>query len=118
MTRSTFMLLAALFSPACLATTVDAFLADPIALLDAQGAPLGELPLKDAPKQPLQVLNKNDKLELVQVELAGNKVWLDTLDLRLSDGKVVTIPCESLSNSQKQDTQNASTIGFGSGCNH
>jgi hypothetical protein len=116
MTRSTCLLLAALFSPVSMATTVDGFLADPVALLDVQGKALGQLALKDAPKQPLQVLDQNDKLELVQVELNGRKVWLDTMDLRLSDGKIVTTPCADLSQSQKQDARNASTIGFGSTC--
>ena len=117
MTRSTFLLLAALCSPGVFAATVEAFEADPLTLLDAHGKSQGTLALKDAPKLPLPVLESNPNLELVQVELGGRKVWLDTMDLRLSEGKIVTTPCERLSNSQKADTRNASTIGFGSGCN-
>ncbi|MBD8595871.1 MULTISPECIES: hypothetical protein [unclassified Pseudomonas] len=116
MTRITFLLLAALCSPSVLATTVDAYEADPLTLLDEHGKSQGRLPVKDAPKPPLQVLATHPNLDQVQVELGGRKVWLDTMDLRLSEGKIVTTPCESLPISQKADTRNASTIGFGSGC--
>jgi len=119
MTRTTVLLLAALFSQAALSATptVDAFLADPVALLDEQGKLQRELPLKDTPKNPIPVLQYNETLELVQVELSGQKVWLDTMDLRLNPSKIVKLPCQKMPNSLKADSQNNSTIGFGAGCN-
>jgi hypothetical protein len=119
MTKTTVLLLAALFSQAALSATptVDAFLADPVALLDEQGKLQRELPLKDTPKNPIPVLQYNETLELVQVELSGQKVWLDTMDLRLNPSKIVKLPCQKMPNSLKADSQNNSTIGFGAGCN-
>jgi hypothetical protein len=119
MTRAAISLLVAVFSQAvwAAAPTVEAFLADPIALLDEQGKLERELPLKDAPKNPLPVLQYNEALELVQIELAGRKVWLDTMDLRLNPSKMVKLPCQKMPGSKAADSQNNSTIGFGAGCN-
>ncbi|MHC8409027.1 hypothetical protein ACYZTR_02350 [Pseudomonas sp. Hz4] len=118
MTRTAALLLTALFSQAAWSATptVEAFLADPIALLDAQGKLERELPLKDAPKNALPVLQYNEALELVQIELAGQKVWLDTMDLRLNPSKLVKLPCQKMPSSKIADSQNNSTIGFGAGC--
>ena len=118
MTRTTFLLLAALCSPGVFAATVEAFEADPLTLLDAHGKSQGTLALKDAPKPPLPVLESNPNLELVQVELGGRKVWLDTMDLRIEPPlNVVDLPCQGLTKSQTKDSRNNSTIGFGAGCN-
>jgi hypothetical protein len=120
MNRTAILLLTALFSQAALSATptVEAFLADPVALLDEQGKLERELPLKDVPTKPLPVLQYNEALELVQVELSGKKVWLDTMDLRLNPSKLVKLPCQKMPSSQAADSQNNSTIGFGAGCNH
>ncbi|MCH4878880.1 hypothetical protein EQV97_15995 [Pseudomonas sp. TMW22090] len=120
MTRSAVFLIAVLFSQAALSATptVEAFLADPVALLDEQGKFEREMALKDAPKNPLPVLQYNEALELVQVELAGKKVWLDTMDLRLNPSKIVKLPCQKMPSSLAADSQNNSTIGFGAGCKH
>jgi hypothetical protein len=119
MTRTTVLLLAILFSPAVLSATptVEAFLADPVALLDEQGKLERELPLKEAPTKPVPVLQYNEALELVQVELSGKKVWLDTMDLRLNPSKLVKLPCQKAPAGNPTDKQNNSTIGYGAGCN-
>jgi hypothetical protein len=119
MTKAAVLLFAAFFSQVALSATptVEAFLADPVSLLDEQGKLQRELPLKDVPKNPLQILQYNEALELVQVELSGQKVWLDTMDLRLNPTKVVKLPCQTMPASLKADSQNNSTIGFGAGCN-
>lgn len=119
MTKAAALLLTALFSQAAwsAAPTVEAFLADPVALLDEQGKLEREMPLKDAPKTALPVLQYNEALELVQVEMAGKKVWLDTMDLRLNPSKMVKLPCQKMPGSKVADSQNNSTIGFGAGCN-
>ena len=118
MNKTCLFLLAALLSHASQAATqtVEAFLADPVAVLDEQGKLEREVALSDIPPNPLPVLQYNEELELVQVELAGKKVWLDTMDLRLNPSKVVKLPCQKLPTSQAQDQQNNSTIGFGAGC--
>ncbi|MBD1555111.1 hypothetical protein [Pseudomonas typographi] len=94
--------------------TVEAFIGDPIAILDAQGNVEGEMPLRDAPKGPLPILQYNEAIDLVQVELAGKKVWLDTLDLRMNPTKIVTLSCQEMKPGSP-DKENNSTIGYG-GC--
>ncbi|WP_338489190.1 hypothetical protein VRB78_01245 [Pseudomonas trivialis] len=120
MNRSLIVLLAALFTQGAWAQThtITAFLADPVTVLDEQGAPQRDLARKDTPTQPLTVLQYNSALEIVQVELAGQKVWLDTMDLRIEPPlKVVDLPCQGLTKSQAKSSRNHSTIGFGAGCN-
>jgi hypothetical protein len=120
MNRSLVVLLVALFAQSTWAQTqsIKAFLADPVAVLDEHGKQQGELPLKQAPAQPVPVLQYNKALDLVQVELAGQKVWLDTMDLRIEPPlNVVDLPCQGLTKSQAKDSRNNSTIGFGAGCN-
>ena len=118
MNKTCLFLLTALLSHTSLAATqtVEAFLADPVAVLDEQGKLEREVALSEIPPNPLPVLQYNEELELVQVELAGKKVWLDTMDLRLNPSKVVKLPCQKMPTSQAQDQQNNSTIGFGAGC--
>lgn len=120
MNKTLIVLLAVLFSQVALADvhSIKAFLADPVAVLDEQGKQQRELARKDAPTQPLPVLQYNPALDLVQVELAGQKVWLDTMDLRIEPAlNVVDLQCEELIKSKKKDSNNKSTIGFGAGCN-
>lgn len=118
MYKPAFLLLAALASQPALAAdlTIEEFLADPIELLDEQGKFQRELPANELPPPPLPVLQYNDNLEFVQVELANQKVWLDTQDLRLNQSKTVKLPCQKLPTSMTTDKQNNSTIGFGAGC--
>ena len=120
MNRILIVLLAALYSQGVLAEThvIKEFLADPVEVVDEQGKLQREIARKDTPKQPVQVLKLNKELELVQVELAGQKVWLDTGDLRIEPPlNVVDLPCQGLTKSQTKDSRNNSTIGFGAGCN-
>ncbi|KAA0941255.1 hypothetical protein FQ186_27945 [Pseudomonas sp. ANT_H14] len=120
MNRTFIVLLVALFSQAVLAEThaIKAFLADPVAVLDEQGKQEREIAQKDTPKQPVPVLQYNKALDLVQVELAGQKVWLDTMDLRIDPPlNVVDLPCQMMPKSLAKDSHNNSTIGFGAGCN-
>lgn len=117
MNKVIVMLLAAVFSQAAAAAaqTVEGFLADPVAIMDAQGKQVGELPLKDAPKPPLPVLQYNEGLDQVQVELAGKLVWLDTQDLRMNPTKVVKLGCKDMKTGLPASKENNSTIGYG-GC--
>lgn len=120
MIRPAAVLIAVLLSQSCAAAVanVEAFLSDPISVLDDQGKVEREMARKDAPTQSLPVLQYNEALELVQVDLAGQKVWLDPIDLRINPPlKVVKMPCEKLSGSDKSAEKNHSTIGFGEGCN-
>jgi len=120
MNKTLIVLLAALFSQGVWAQTnnVTAFLADPVAVLDEQGKQQRELAQKDTPPPPLPVLQYNKTLELVQVELAGQKVWLDTMDVRIVPPLIVVeLPCQSMPKSLAKDSHNNSTIGFGAGCN-
>jgi hypothetical protein len=120
MFRLAAVLIAVLASQTCAAAVanVEAFLADPVSILDEQGKVEREMPRKEAPAQPLPVLQYNEALELVQVDLAGRKVWLDPMDLRINPPlKVVKMPCERLNGSDKGLEKNHSTMGFGEGCN-
>lgn len=120
MNRILIVLLASLFSQPLWAEnhSIEEFLADPVAILDGQGKQERELPQKDAPTQPVPVLQYNKALELVQVELAGQKVWLDTMDVRIEPPlNVVDLPCQKMPKSLAKDSHNNSTIGFGAGCN-
>lgn len=119
MIRTCLLLTGALLSQAALsqAITVERFVADPVAVLDAQGKLQGELATSTLPKPPLPVLQYNESLELVQVQLNGKMVWLDTQDVEMKPGKGVKLPCAQLKSSQAADAQNNSTIGFGAGCN-
>ncbi|BAU75767.1 hypothetical protein [Metapseudomonas furukawaii] len=118
MIRTSLLLLATLATQAALASppVVEAFLADPVAVLDEQGKLQREVARQELPGQPLTVLQYNEDLELVQVELSGQKIWLDTVDLRLNPSKIVKLPCQKLPTSQATDQHNNSTIGFGAGC--
>jgi hypothetical protein len=120
MNRTLIVLLVALFSQGVWAESqsIKAFLADPVAVLDEQGKQQRELAQKDAPTQAVPVLQYNKALELVQVELAGQKVWLDTMDVRIEPPlNVVELPCQEMPKSLAKDNRNLSTISFGAGCN-
>lgn len=120
MNRTFTVLLLALVSQGAWAETqsVKAFLADPVAVLDEQGKQQRELAQKDAPAQPLPVLRYNKALDLVEVELTGQKVWLDTMDVRIEPPlNVVELPCQEMPKSLAKDSRNLSTISFGAGCN-
>lgn len=116
MNKTLALLFTLLFTQAAAAAqTVEAFLADPIAVLDQQGKLQREILRKDAPKVPLQVLSYNEALDLVQVDLNGQKVWFDALDLRLNPTKVVKMGCLDMKAGQPESKENNSTIGYG-GC--
>ena len=120
MNRILIVLLAALYSQGVLSEThvIKEFLADPVEVVDEQGKLQREIARKDTPKQPVQVLKLNKELELVQVELAGQKVWLDTGDLRIEPPFHVTeLPCQLMPQSLAKDSNNKSTLGYGAGCN-
>ncbi|SDV07374.1 hypothetical protein [Pseudomonas mucidolens] len=120
MTKTLIVLLVVLFSQEVRADahTIQAFLADPVAVLDEQGKLQREIAQKDAPKQPVPVLHYNQALDLVQVELAGQKVWLDPMDLRIEPPFHVTdLPCQQVPKSLASDSHNKSTLGYGAGCN-
>ena len=120
MNRILIVLLAALYSQGVLAEThvIKEFLVDPVEVVDEQGKLLREVARKDAPKQPLPVLQLNQALELIQVELAGQKVWLDTGDVRIEPPFHKTeLPCQLMPQSLAKDTHNNSTLSYGAGCN-
>ncbi|CAM3187063.1 MULTISPECIES: hypothetical protein [Pseudomonas] len=119
MTRIFIVLLVALYSQAVLAEThvIKAFLADPVEVVDEQGKLQREIARKDTPKQPIAVLQLNKALDLVQVELAGQKIWLDVGDLRIEPPlNVMELPCQQMPQSLASDTHNKSTLGYGAGC--
>lgn len=119
MKKTSLFMLAALVSHTSFAAVpvVEEILADPFSILDAQGKLQQELPLSQAPKTSLPILQYNEDMELVQVELGGKNVWLDTMDLRMNPSKIVTMPCQKMPTSQASDLQNNSTIGYGATCN-
>ncbi|NIE75787.1 hypothetical protein F3J45_15200 [Pantoea sp. Ap-967] len=118
MSKPLLFLIAALFSPNLLATTaVEAFLEDPLPILDDQGKSIRDIASANLPKGSVPVLQYNKELDLVQVELSGEKVWLDPMTVRVNPPlNVVKLPCQKLSSSLPEDHQNNSTIGFGAGC--
>ncbi|MGY4491854.1 hypothetical protein [Pseudomonas sp. TE3610] len=115
MNKTSALIFAALLSSQAVAATqvVEGFLADPVAILDAKGQQIGELARKDAPKGSLPVLQYNDALDLVQVEVAGKQVWLDTEDLRMKPTKVVKLGCKEIPTGKQRE--NSSSLGYG-GC--
>ncbi|MFO2466144.1 hypothetical protein OOJ96_22540 [Pseudomonas sp. 15FMM2] len=120
MNRTLIVLLGALFSQCVQAEThiIKQFLADPVVILDEQGKLQREIAQKDAPTQPVPVLQYNQALDLVQVELTGQKVWLDPMDLRIEPPfNITTLPCQQVPKSLASDSNNKSTLGYGAGCN-
>lgn len=117
MRKTSLFLLSVLFSHSLLAAPmVVAFLEDSVAVLDDQGEPQHDVARASLPKQPLPVLQYNKELDLVQVELSGQKVWLDTMQLRVNPPlNVVKMPCEKLSQSQAGDHTTNASLGYG-GC--
>ncbi|MFB4391146.1 MULTISPECIES: hypothetical protein [unclassified Pseudomonas] len=111
-------LLSALFSHSLLAAPmVEAFLADPLEVLDEHGKLQRDVARASLPQQPIPVLDYNKEQDLVQLELAGQKVWVDTLQVRVNPPlNVVKLPCQKLPNNLSDDHKNNATIGFGSGC--
>ncbi|MNP79819.1 hypothetical protein D3C76_1777470 [compost metagenome] len=86
-------------------------------MLDEQGKPLRDIARNSLPKQAIEVLQWNKELDLVQVDLGGEKVWLDTMSVRVNPPlNIVTMPCQKLSTSLSDDHQNNSTLGYGAGC--
>ncbi|MDH0304051.1 MULTISPECIES: hypothetical protein [unclassified Pseudomonas] len=118
MSKTSLFLLSALFSHSLLAAPmVEAFLDDPVPVLDEQGRALGDRARSNLPKQAIPVLQYNKELDLVQVEVSGERVWLDTMTVRVNPPlNVVKLPCQKLSNTRPEDQQDNSTIGFGAGC--
>ncbi len=98
------------------ALTVEEYTNDPIALLDEAGRLLQRVPRAELPPTPLATQRWNEDMDLVQVEIGGRAVWLDTMDVRLSEGKVVPMPCASLPKGKPEGATNLSTIGYGAGC--
>ena len=96
--------------------TVEQYTNDPIALLDAEGRLLKKVARSELPATALAAQQWNDDLELVQVEVAGQLVWLDGVDVRLSQGKTVPMPCAALPKARAESATNLSTIGYGAGC--
>jgi hypothetical protein len=119
MSKTFLLLFSLLFSHSLLAAgpMVDAFLQDPVPVLDDQGKSLRDVARANLPKQALPVLQYNKELDLVQVDLGSEKVWLDPMTVRVNPPlNVVKLPCQKLSSSLAEDHQNNSTIGFGAGC--
>ncbi|NKQ11940.1 hypothetical protein [Pseudomonas sp. SST3] len=96
--------------------TVEEYTNDPIALLDETGRLLQRVPRAELPPTPLAAQQWNEDMELVQVEIAGRPVWLDGVDVRLSEGKTVPMPCAALPRAKADGATNLSTIGYGAGC--
>ncbi|MGG5288299.1 hypothetical protein [Pseudomonas shirazensis] len=117
MRKTSLFLLSVLFSPSLLAAPmVEAFLGEQITVLDDQGGIQREVASASLGKQPLPVLQYNKDLDLVEVELAGQKVWLDPLQLRINPPlNMVKMPCEKLPTTLASDHKNNSTMGYG-GC--
>lgn len=118
MRKPLVLLFALLFGGISHATelTVEEYTSDPIALLDEQGRLLKKVSQAELPATPLLARQWNDDLELVQVEIAGQLVWLDGVDVRLSQGKTVPMPCAALPRARAESATNLSTIGYGAGC--
>ncbi|WDY58126.1 hypothetical protein [Pseudomonas sp. PSKL.D1] len=118
MNKISLFLLSALFSQCMFAASmIEAYVDDPLPILDAQGKPLREITRANLPKQNLEVLQWNKELDLIQVDLAGEKVWLDTMSVRVNPPLYVSsMPCQKLSTSLAEDHQNNSTLGYGAGC--
>ncbi|EXF45181.1 hypothetical protein BAY1663_02393 [Pseudomonas sp. BAY1663] len=92
------------------------YVSDPVALLDETGRLLHKQPRAELPPPPLAALQWNEELELVQVEIGGQRVWLDGVDVRLNEGKTVPMPCARLPRGKAESATNLSTIGYGAGC--
>ena len=92
------------------------YVSDPVALLDETGRLLRKQPRTELPATPLAALQWNEDLELVQVEIDGQRVWLDGVDVRLNEGKTVPMPCARLPRGKAESATNLSTIGYGAGC--
>lgn len=88
---------------------------DPLSMLDQYGKPLGNLSRDRLPALPLPVLATNE-LDLVEVQLQGQRVWLDRMDVRLNQGEEVRMPCAKLA-SGTADRSSGATLGYGAGCN-
>ncbi|MGH8389257.1 MAG: hypothetical protein ACRESJ_27875 [Pseudomonas sp.] len=92
------------------------YLRDSVELLDNQGKVQRAVPSVSLPRQA-PVLSYDQELDLVQVEVSGQKVWLDSMTVRVEPPlHVVDLPCEKLIQNQAEDQQNNATIGFGAGC--
>lgn len=118
MSKTSLSLLCALFSQSLFAASqVVGYLDDTVELLDDQGKVQRAVPSTSLPRQALPVLQYDKELDLVEVEVSGQKVWLDSMAVRVDPPlHVVDLPCEKLTRSQAEDQQNNSTIGFGAGC--
>src|SRR5690606_25904148 len=92
------------------------YVSDPVALLDETGRLLRKQPRTELPATPLAALQWNEDLELVQVEIDGQRVWSDGGDVRLRGGKGVTIACARLPRGKAESASHLCTSGYGAGC--
>ncbi len=118
MYKTSLFLCCALLSQSLFAANmVVGYLEDTVELLDDQGKIQREVPVANLPQQALPVLQYDQETDQVQVEVSGQKVWMDSMAVRVDPPlHVVELPCEKLTRSQAEDQQNNSTIGFGAGC--
>ena len=117
MSRATLFLLCTWFSQNLLAASqVVGYLDDSIELLDDKGKVQRVVPSAEL-SQTLPVLRYDKELDLIEIELNDQKIWLDSTAVRIEPPLYqVNLPCEKLSSNYPEDQKKNVTIGFGAGC--
>lgn len=88
-----------------------------VALYDAQGEFLGDLPREQLPSPDVPVLSVDEDKNLILIALSDRQVWLDPLDVKLNQGKTVTLDCRKVAEtSVKADNKVKAVMGYSQAC--
>lgn len=88
-----------------------------MALYDAQGEFLGDLPRDQLPPPEVQVLSFDEDKSLILIALADRHVWLDPLDVKLNQGKTVAFDCRKVAETSMQaDSKVKAVMGYSQAC--
>ncbi len=86
-----------------------------VGVWNAEGKYLGLVPQKDFSKGELSVIDLNRSAVLLENK-NGEPVWVDRIDVSLSQTGSVDEPCKKLSIAGSPDRKNTSTMGVASAC--
>ncbi|MGH8353852.1 MAG: hypothetical protein ACRERY_10050 [Pseudomonas sp.] len=88
-----------------------------VAVYDAQGEFIEDLPRERMPKPEVPVLSYDEKNNLILIALPDRQIWLDPLDVKLNRGKTVAYDCRKVAEtSLAADSKAKAVMGYSENC--
>lgn len=88
-----------------------------VALYDAEGEFIGDVPRDQLPPLPTQVISFDEDKNLLLIMLANRQAWLDPLDVKLNRGKTVEADCRKVAETSVQaDSKVRAVMGYSEAC--